>query len=124
KSPYTVGYAQQGTLDSATFDTGVTSGAVLNSIVWQGTTPSNSSVGFQLAVSNSSSGPWTYKGPSGSKSLYFTVNAGAKFQLSQNGTGYSLFSGYRYYRYRVTLFSDPTQTFTPTVSGITVNWSP
>jgi len=31
---------------------------------------------------------------------------------------------YRYFRYRVALFSDSTQKYTPTVTGVNVNWSP
>ena len=42
----------------------------------------------------------------------------------QNAYGYGLFTGARYFRYRVILFSDPTFVYTPTVNQVTVIWSP
>ncbi len=125
-SPYTNGYSASGTLDSATFDTGIASGTQLNSFTWQGSTPSNSAVDFQFAVSNSSNGPWNFEGYDGTANTYFSGAAGFPISLVSNTTaqGYELFSGYRYFRYRVFLFSDSTYSYTPTVSGVTVNWSP
>lgn len=137
QSPFSSGYAASGTLDSATFDTGVASGTQLNSFVWQGSTPCSSggsptcsSVDFQFAVSNSSSGPWNFEGPDGTSHSYFCGSASTSIPLvstncSGGGTGgYNLFSGYRYFRYQVILFADSSDAYTPTVSSVSVNWSP
>lgn len=107
-----------GILDSKTYDTGDTQGAQLDSVQWQGTAAPGTSVQFQFAVSNSSSGPWNFTGPDGTASTYYVPSApGIALPLS-----YSLYSNFRYFRYRVTLVS--TATSTPTVTGVTVNWSP
>jgi hypothetical protein len=123
-SPYQQVYVASGTLDSATFDTGVASGTQLNSFIWQGSTPSNSSVKFQFAVSNSSSGPWNFEGPDGTASTYFSGTAGTPIGLLSSSNGYTLFNGYRYFRYRATLFADSGYVYTPTITQVSVNWSP
>jgi hypothetical protein len=111
-----------GTLDSVTFDTGVASGTQLNSVLWQGNAPGLSSVGFQIAVSNSAFGPWNFLGVDGSPSGYFIGSPNTTISLLATNGGYSLFSGYRYFRYRITLF--PNSGSSPTVSQAIVNWSP
>ena len=119
--------AATGTLDSETFDTGIANGAQLNSIVWQGTLTAGTAVYFQIAVSNSSSGPWSFEGSDGTSNTWFTGNPGTVIKLVSNPLtlgGYNLFSGYRYYRYRVELQSDANQLNTPTVSSAVVYWSP
>lgn len=108
-----------GFVDSTTFDTGSTSGAQLNSLLWQGSLPAGTAIAFQLAVSNSSSGPWSFMGPGGTASTTYTASPGVPIPLS-----YSLFSGYRYFRYQVTLTSNATQSATPRVDDVTVDWSP
>ncbi len=120
-------YVATGTLDSATFDTGVASGTALNSFMWQGTLPLGTSVGFQFAVSNSSSGSWTYYGLNGDTSSYFTGQPNTSISLKTTNPlpdGRSFFSGYRYFRYRATLYADSNQSYTPVVTRVTVNWSP
>jgi N-acetylneuraminic acid mutarotase len=119
-------YNAIGTLDSTTYDTGVAGGAELNSIIWQGSQPAGTSVSFQLAVSNSSGGPWNFIGPDGTASTYFSVNPGVSIPLvhTDKTIGYSIFSGYRYFRYRATLQSNPAQTLSPLVNNVIVNWSP
>jgi hypothetical protein len=112
-----------GTLDSVTFDTGVT-GSQLNSVLWQGSAPGISSVGFQIAVSNVATGPWNFKGVDGSPSGYFVGNPNTTINLLATSGGYSLFSGYRYFRYRLTLFPDAGASLSPTVKQAIVNWSP
>jgi hypothetical protein len=129
RTPFQLGYQPEGTLDSVTFDTGVTSGAQLNSFTWQGSTPSNSAVKFQFAGSNSPTGPWNYRGYDGTSNTSFpgpgeSTSPGASVGLLSTTNGYALFSGYRYYRYRVILFPDSTYAYTPTVSQVTLNWSP
>ena len=127
ETPHSAGYAPSGTLDSATFDTGLAGGAALNSFTWQGTAPSGTAVKFQFAVSSSSNGQWNYMGPDGvpnSVSSYFTGSPGTPIGLVSTYSGYALFSGYRYFRYHVTLFSDAAHLYTPTVTQVVVNWSP
>lgn len=121
-----------GYLESSIFDTQTTAGTVLNSIIWQGTLPSQTCVDFQIAASNSSSGPWNYIGPSGDDSTYY----GASCLVAPNGgigcanpnipvcVKKSDFSGYRYLRYKVRISSDPLQTKTPIIEDIILNWSP
>ncbi len=111
--------AATGTLDSATFDTGVASGTALNSFIWHGNEPAGTNAEFQFAVSNASSGPWNFWGTDGSSATYYTPAASTTQALN-----YALFSGYRYFRYRATLVSDTGQTQTPRVDEVIINWSP
>ncbi|MEK7507859.1 MAG: hypothetical protein AAB602_02120 [Patescibacteria group bacterium] len=110
----TVGY-----LDSTIFDTGIASGAQFNSILWHGSQPPETSVGFQLATSNSSSGPWTYKGSDGTSNTYYTTGADVSIKLHR-----SAHNNFRYFRYRVKLISNLIGTLSPRVDEIIVNWSP
>lgn len=118
-------YPPLGVLDSATFDTRGQS--QFNSLTWRGTTPGGvgaTSVSFQLAVSNSSNGPWNFVGPDGTANTFFTGNSGTPIPLqscSLLSSCYLLFNNYRYFRYRVTLTSNGS--VTPTVTNIVINWS-
>jgi hypothetical protein len=114
--------AATGTLYSQVFDTGVVGGAQMNSITWKGTIASGTSVGtvgFQIAVSNSSSGPWNFIGPGGTSGTTYTGTAGTPIPLGN----YSLLVG-RYFRYSVILGTNVAQTFSPSVTSVIVNWSP
>jgi len=124
----TVGY-----LTSSIFDTQSTEGALLNSILWQGTDyPGSTCVDFQIAASNSSGGPWSFIGPDGSDTTYY----GASCAVTPNGgVGCSSpdtpvcvnkadFLNQRYLRYKVRLASDFLQTKTPVINNIILNWSP
>jgi hypothetical protein len=114
------GTSTTGTLDSQTFDTGVTSGAQLNSVTWQGTVPASTTVGFQFAVSTSSTpGSWSFKGYDGTSGTTYAGVAGVPIPL----TNYPALTG-RYFRYRIILTSNPNGTATPRVTGVSVNWSP
>jgi len=112
------GTSISGFLDSSTIDTGVVAGAQLNAVLWQGYRAPGTSVGFQFATSGSSGGPWNFVGPDGTDSSYFLPSP--NFPLSLPYT----FSGIRYFRYRITLFSDPADKYTPSVGFVVVNWSP
>ncbi len=116
-----VATSTSGTLDSRTYDTGVASGAQLNSVMWQGSLPVNTAVAFQFAVSNSSSGPWTFTGPDGTGSTTWAGgNPGVQTPLS----AYGQYQNFRYFRYRAILTSNITQTATPRVDDVIVSWSP
>jgi hypothetical protein len=110
-----------GTLDSQTFDTGVASGAQLNSITWKGNAPSGTSVGFQIAVSNSANGPWNFVGPDGTSGTIYAGSGvtGGTVSLSN----YASLIG-RYFRYRVILSTNTGQSVSPQVTSVVVNWSP
>ncbi len=107
------------TLDSATYDTGVSGGAQINSVLWHGSQPSETQVRFQFATSNSSSGPWTYAGSDGTSNTYYTTGPDVSKRID-----YTLHSGKRYFRYRITLISNRNQTTSPTVNEVIINWSP
>lgn len=109
------------TLDSPTFDTGDTTGAQFNSILWQGTSAASSTVQFQLAASNSSSGPWTFTGPDGTGNTYYTPTApGVSAPFNYYGATNN-FTG-EFFRYRVTITSGAG--VSAKVNDVIVNWSP
>ena len=106
-----------GSLYSSTFDTGVATGAQFKVNLWQGTQAGGSTVEFQFAVSNSSSGPWIFVGPDGTSNTYFTpFGPGRSVSL-----GYSAFNNYRYYRYRLYIVGLGVSS---QVNDVIVNWSP
>ncbi len=107
------------TLDSSPFDTGVLGGAQINSVLWHGTQPAQTQVAFQFAVSNSSSGPWTFMGPDGTSNTSYTTGPDVSKRVD-----YILYNGKRYFSYRVILTSNQSQTATPVVNQVIVNWSP
>ncbi len=107
------------TLDSTAYDTGVITGAQLNSVLWHGDLPSGTAVRFQFAVSNSSSGPWNYMGTDGTSNTYYNTGPDASLRLD-----YLLFNNSRYFRYRIFLVSDQAQRLSPRVDDVIVNWSP
>jgi len=108
-----------GFLTSSIFDSGVNGGASFHSLLWQGTLCSSCFVKFQLASSNSSSGPWTYYGPF-STSDYYTLNPGVSITLPRNGD--AAHQNKRYIRYKVYL--EPYNSQSPEVDDIIINWSP
>ena len=107
------------TLDSSTYDTGVSGGAQINSVLWHGSQPAQTQVRFQFAISNSSSGPWTYAGSDGTANTFYTTGLDVSKKID-----YTLHSGKRYFRYRVTLISNKAQTLSPRVDEVIINWSP
>ena len=118
-------------LDSRTFDTGVPGGAQLNSIMWLGGFTSATStcagttvkVGFQIAATSTPSGPWNFIGPDNTSSTFYEA-----FPVSEPGVSipldYTLHNNQRYFRYRVFLFSDQSQSQSPRVDDVIINWSP
>jgi len=128
-----VSTSTSGYLDSQTFDTGVVGGAQLNSALWHGIMPTGASstgvaVGFQFAVSNTSSGPWNFTGPDGvanSTSSYWNANTpSSSVPLNSPGSEYNFYTNFRYFRYRITIFSNMAQSMTPRVDDVVINWSP
>lgn len=119
-----------GYLTSSIIDTQSQRGATLNSIAWQGTQPSGTSMDFQIAGSNSTSGPWSYLGPSGSATSYYgraCPSIGASDPAAGPDTPIcvdrSLTANYRYLRYKLRLQSNTSQDKTPTINKLVLNWS-
>jgi len=116
-------------VESSAFDTERTGGGVLQSIVWQGSQPSGTSVDFQVATSSSASGPWTFYGPGKSATAYY----GSECPIagtSAPGAGPDKaicvdkdIGAARYLRYKVRLRSNLLQTLTPTVEDIILIWT-
>ena len=119
-----------GTLESSIFDTQATDGATLNSIIWQGSNPAGTCVKFQIAVSNSSGGPWNFWGPDiacdgqGDTDQFFgscpTIPDTA---IEIKGCDRDWVKDNRYLRYKVIFESDFNQSLTPRVDDIILNWS-
>lgn len=126
-------------LESAIIDTQSVGGATLNSILWKGEQNANSTgqqtyVDFQIAASSTSSGPWTFIGPSGTNADYYSASCDVSFTGGINPGGNapkdtpicidpSQVKNMRYIRYRVRLRSNLLQTDTPRIDDIILNWS-
>jgi len=109
-----------GWLESSTFDTEVPAGAQINSVLWQGNQPVATTVKFQFAASNSSSGPWVFSGTDGTSNTYYDpMGPNSSLKLD-----YSLYNNKRYFRYKVFLTSNSNSTISPSVDDILINWSP
>ncbi len=107
-------------LVSAIFDTQVLKGAAPNAILWRGTKPTGTTVKFQIASSNSSSGPWNFIGPEGTSGTYYEPT-GPDTPIQIN---LAYHNNQRYIRYKVILVSDVSQTASPKVDDVIINWSP
>lgn len=120
------GYAATGTLESSTFDTGITDGAAYNSVLWTGSL-NGGKVKLQIATSNSSSGPWNYAGPGAAcdATTYYEPASGTPAEID---LACSSIQNKRYFRYKVTLCSasncSSSGSATPQVDDVIVNWSP
>lgn len=108
-------YASTGTLESSTFDTG-SDYTVYNWISWQGTTPLDTTIRFQLASSNNASGPWYYVGPDGTASTYYTVG-------TREFINYAEHVNDRYMRYKLYLDSE-ADLQVPTLDEVIISYSP
>jgi len=105
-------------LISTIIDTGIVGGAGFNSLLWQGALNTGGSVKFQIAFSNSSSGPWTYYGPT-STSDWYQPNPNVSTAFPTAGSASP--QNNRYIRYKVQL---STTGVSPQIDDITINWSP
>lgn len=129
------GLSPTGTLDSAIFDTftttGATQGPAYNSIMWKGTqNGSSGKVQFQLATSDSSSGPWTFYGSDGTTcntTNYYSTNATQSDTPVELSCSPTYHNNQRYFRYRVRLCSSDctaSGSASPIVNDVIVNWAP
>lgn len=119
-----------GYLESAVFDTVAEGGVVLNSITWHGELPSGTSVDFQVAVSDSSEGPWNFEGPTDNSDYYGAPCAtGIKGGVGDAPSGEPICvnpektKDKRYLRYRVRMQSNLLQDETPRIDDVILNWS-
>ncbi len=103
-------------LTSSVFDTFVASGSAINSILWKGLQPANTTVSFQIASSNNSGGPWNYIGPDGSGGSYYVPNQNTS--IAVNPTNHI---NQRYFRYKIFLQTSVVQN--PGVDDVILNWS-
>jgi hypothetical protein len=122
------GLPATGELTSAVFDsTGSADGPSYNSILWKGTRPGVSKVRFQLATSDSSSGPWSFIGGAtcSSGDWYDTTDPDAPAELTCAPTNHD---NQRYFRYKIQLCSSAdcatSGSDNPSVDDVVVNWSP
>lgn len=111
--------ATTGSLVSSTFDTGSSGGVVYNTIMYQGSKPTGTEVKFQLAVSDSSEGPWNFSGYDGTDTTYYTPT-GPNIPRALNPV---LYNNKRYFRYKIIMTSDAYRDQTPQVDRVIVNWS-
>jgi len=112
-------------LESSTIDTGSDDGLIINSIYWEGTKASGSTIGFQLAVSTSTDFTGVeFLGEDGTSSTIYEVldtdDDGIESVKVNSVYHNPLQSGYRYFRYRVYLDKSAGS---PIVSKVIVNWS-
>lgn len=104
-------------LISSIFDSGFSGGVALNTIMWQGNQPSGTGVRFQVASSNSSSGPWNYLGSDGSIATHYAPagpNIQTKLRLADHNNK-------RYFRYKI--FFDVSGAVVPRVDDVIIGAS-
>jgi len=103
----------QGSAASIVFDSGGAN-VVWNTISWVGSaSPPTTVLRFQLATSNDPTGPWTWKGPGGSTSTYYTTSGTAIW------TGHS---GERYMRFFAPIYTWD-DLISPTLDSITIDYT-
>lgn len=107
-------YASSGYVESSTLDTGSTHVAY-NWIKWAGSAPLNTSIRFQLATSENIAGPWSYVGPDGTASSYYTNGAGELIN-------YNTHLNKRYVRYKLFLQNNNSLQ-PPTLEDVIISYS-
>ncbi|MCE7873765.1 hypothetical protein DYH09_25795, partial [bacterium CPR1] len=110
-------YGSSGTYESVVYDAGRS--VSWNTISWTETLPGGGAdVEFQVALSSSPDGPWTYQGPLGSTSNKFTTPGGESILDS----GSSARTG-RYARYKAFLTAGSSGTLTPDFTKVQLSHS-
>jgi hypothetical protein len=82
---------------------------IWSTLSWNASTPANTMVRFQVAGSNSDSGPFSFVGPDGTAATFFTTS----------GASLAQFYGLRYLQYKAYLDTTDNTT-TPTLNDVTV----
>jgi hypothetical protein len=129
--PSSCGFPVYGDLISAVFDTtGVADGPAYNSIFWKGNLggPSQNQgrVKFQLATSDSPSGPWNFIGGDTCQSgdWYLTSGPSAPVEITCASANHN---NQRYFKYKIRICSADcivNSNFSPVATDVIVNWSP
>ncbi len=104
------GFTTSGDLVSSLKDANPAAGNTANwgTFSWTATTPASTAVKFQAAASNNSSGPFSFVGPDGTASTFYTTSGGSLAQ----------FNGKRYLKYKALLTG--ISSASPTLSDVTV----
>jgi hypothetical protein len=104
------GFSATGTFSSSTKDANPSGGSnpTWGTISWNASSPPNTSVQFQVGASNIATGPFTFVGPDGTASTFFS-----------NGGSLAQFNGSRYLRYQAS-FATTDSTVTPTLNDVTI----
>jgi hypothetical protein len=104
------GFLASGNLISGVRDANPAPGLISRwlTLSWTATTPANTAVKFQAAASNNINGPFSFVGPDGTASTFFTTSGASLFQ----------FNGFRYLKYEA-LLSTTDSTVTPTLNDVT-----
>ena len=105
------GFQTSGTFTSSVKDAAPAAGqrAEWSALTFDADAPAGTTVRFQVAASNSSTGPFTFVGPDGTADTYFTTS----------GATLSQFDGMRYLQYR-TYLSTADDEVTPALHSVTV----
>jgi uncharacterized repeat protein (TIGR01451 family) len=105
------GFALSGNLVSSLKDSNPAIGftPAWTTLSWTGSAPTDTTLRFQAAASNSPSGPFNFVGPDGTAGTFFTTS----------GASLSQFDGNRYLKYKAYL-STTNSTVTPTLNDVTV----
>jgi hypothetical protein len=109
-----IAFATSGDFVSALKDANPAAGAtpIWSTISWTATAPANTSLKFQVAASNSASGPFSFVGPDGTAVTFFTTS----------GASLSQFYGFRYLKYKAFMATTDT-TQTPALNDVTICYS-
>jgi hypothetical protein len=104
-------YASSGTFVSSVKDADPPAGATptWTTLSFDATTPANTAVKFQVAASDSSTGPFDFVGPDGTPDTFFTTS----------GADLSRFNGFRYLQYKAFL-STADSSATPSIQSVRV----
>ena len=105
------GHVSSGTFVSSVKDADPPAGTTptWTTLSFDATTPANTAVAFQVAGSNSPTGPFTFVGPDGTPDTFFTTN----------GADLSQFDGFRYLEYEAFLSTTDSST-TPSIQSVQV----
>jgi uncharacterized repeat protein (TIGR01451 family) len=111
KTYMNTGFAASGDLVSSVKDSNPAIGSTpsWSTLSWTASTPANTSLQFQVAASNSATGPFNFVGPDGTAATFFTTS----------GASLGQFFGIRYLKYRAYLATTDS-TMTPTLNDVTV----
>ncbi len=110
---------QSANLTSSIFDGGSVDGVTLNSIMWKGNIVDSGTITeFQIASSDSATGPWSFVGDDQTVNSYYRPVGPGIFKEIRGHLNK------RYFRYKVFLRSDVYQTYSPIVNDVIINYSP